>query len=106
MIQKPPAPAIKISMKRPAKLFRCSVAHLLNPGLDVVFVDTTSACWECSVADEFAELVDRPQTTRSVQEENAALGCVAPEGNLRGSLIAGGARDREVYDLGDSLILS
>ena len=25
-----------------------SVAHLLNPGLDIVFVDTTSAYWECS----------------------------------------------------------
>jgi len=50
-----------------------SVAHLLNPGLDIVFVDTTSAYWECGVADELAELAEEAADDEvSVPEENAA----------------------------------
>jgi DDE family transposase len=35
-----------------------SVAHLLNLDLDIVFVDTTSTCFETGSADELAELAD------------------------------------------------
>ena len=44
-----------------------SVGHLLNPGLNIVFVDTSSACWEGSVADELASWPDRPHMTRNVR---------------------------------------
>jgi hypothetical protein len=47
-----------------------SVAHLLNLDLDIVFVDTTSAYWECGVADELAE--EAADDEVSVPEENAA----------------------------------
>ena len=35
-----------------------SVAHLLNPDLDIVFVDTTSIYWEVETADSDPELAD------------------------------------------------
>jgi len=35
-----------------------SVAHLLNLDLDIVFVDTTSTCWEVETADSDPELSD------------------------------------------------
>jgi len=38
----------------------CSVAHLLNLDLDIVFVDTTSTYWETETADELAELAEDP----------------------------------------------
>jgi DDE family transposase len=50
-----------------------AVAHLLNLDLGIVFVDTTSACWECGVADELAKLAGEPADDEvSVPEENAA----------------------------------
>ena len=50
-----------------------SVAHLLNLDLDIVFAGTTSAYWECGVADELAELAEEAADDEvSVPEENAA----------------------------------
>jgi transposase len=38
----------------------CSVAHLLNLDLDLVFVDTTSTYWQVDSPDELAELAEDP----------------------------------------------
>jgi len=54
-----------------------SVAHLLNPDLDIVFVDTTSIYWEVETADSDPELAD-PTTddepTSQVEEGWRAFG--------------------------------
>ena len=42
----------------------CSVAHLLNLDLDIVFADTTSTYWECEVAAELAETARRGRRRR------------------------------------------
>jgi len=54
-----------------------SVAHLLNLDLDIVFVDTTSTCWEVEVPDELADLKDKADDdgiTRPVEAGKRAFG--------------------------------
>jgi hypothetical protein len=50
-----------------------SVAHLLNLDVDIVFVDTTSTCWEMEVAAELAEVAGDEDDDGLPEEQGTRL---------------------------------